>query len=263
MKSAIRRTFQFLLKRWYLVLLVVILDIAFLYYFGRTYAAIFTDVSAHLNTINGILQQSVGTFTQNNDPNALGFGLDQFNTEVAYVKSTIITMLEYLFCFWLGFEGVVWYFIYRIADVKKHVFDYAWRFILATIGGFALFVAWGSAVVWLSVKVFSSPVPLVGQTGLNIISGIIAFVLLYLVLVAYSVLEKGFWKKWFAAAIRRITTTGLAYVCGVIAIFVLAKILGLILDTHNILLGLAYAVIVLLPAVAALRAFMIEVIKEQ
>ncbi|HSU72286.1 MAG TPA: hypothetical protein VLJ21_00370 [Candidatus Binatia bacterium] len=262
MKHALLRTWRALVSRWYLVLLVVAIDIAFLYFFGRTYAGIFQQISTHLNTINALLQQSIGTFAQSNDATALELGMAQFNAEVAFVESTILQVIAYLAGYWLVCEGIAWYFVYRIADVKTRVVDFAWRFALATVAGLALFVGWISLIVWLSVKTFSSPVPLIGQSELNLIAAIGGLVLAYLLLVAYSVLEKGFWKKFSRAAFKRITTTGLAYVLGLVVLFVLAKLLGVIFATRNILLAFAFAVIILLPAMTALRVFLIEIIKE-
>ena len=262
MKQALLRTLKALLSKWYLVVFIALLDIAFLYLFGRAYAEIFQQMSLHLNTINVYLQQSVGTLMQTNDAAALEAGLAQFETAVAAIKVLMLRVLAVLLGYWLVFEGIAWYFSYRLAGVNKNIIDYVWRFALVTLAGLALYVGLGYVVIQLSVQSFASAVPLIGQSGINLLSAIVALILAYLLLVAYSVLEKGFWKKWYAAAFKRITSTGLAYVLGLVVLFILAKILGLVFETRNIMLSLAYAVLILLPAVTALRVLMIEVIKK-
>lgn len=262
MEHAFSRTIGTLKKRWYLILLIVALDIAFLYAFGKTYANIFRVLAGHLDTINQLLQGSIGQFTTTSDPSALNIGIEQFNQEVAFVKLGIAYILGYFLLFWLLFQGPVWYIIHRMTG-KPRVSRFALRFALTTVIGFAAFVGILIGIVALSFKAFSSPLPLIGQGGINTLAAIAALLLNYFVLVAYALPDNvPFWKSFVMTAFRRITTTGLYYVIVLIALAVLYASMIWILK-QNIMIGFAFGAIILLPIYAALRVFFVESTKEK
>ncbi|MBI4145098.1 hypothetical protein HY493_02725 [Candidatus Woesearchaeota archaeon] len=262
MKQAFFRTLETIKMHWYLILLIVALDIAFLYAFGKVYASIFQTTAAHLDTINQLLQGSIGQFTTTSDPGALNIGIEQFNQEVAFVKLGIAYILGYLLLFWLAFQGPAWYIIHRITG-KPRLPRFALRFVLTTIIGFAAFVGILIGIVALSFKTFSSPLPLIGQGGINTLAAIAVLALAYLVFVAYALPDNvQFWRSFVRTAFRRITTTGLAYVLVLIVLAVLYAIMIWVLK-QNVLAGFAFGAIILLPIFAALRVFFVESIKEK
>jgi hypothetical protein len=267
MKSAFLKTLRDIRARWYLVLVIVFVDVLFFYFFGKTYATIFQEVSVHLDTINALLQTSIGGLTQNQDPNALQIGIEQFTAEFTAVKLGIVQILTWLWGFWTFLQGGAWYAAHQIAGTVREkrffrrTWTFIWQFVVATLVGYGVFLALLGGILKLSFIAFSNPIPLLGQTGINLIAGIGAFVFLYFLTTSYAAIGAGFVKRFLRAAFYNFTDTGLAYVITLGILFLLGQTLALI-AASNVILALAFGIIIVLPVGAALRVFLVEVVRE-
>jgi|GEM_PF-6338414 len=259
MNSAILNTKHHLLQRWPLLLLMVVFEIAFLFLLPMAVVPVFQTIAIEQAELNALLQQGVGEFVQTNEDAALAAIHDQAVRQFEIIQRGIVKILLYLLAYWLVFHGIIWWLAHRIAG-NRHGWDFIWRFGLTTIVGFAVMVGAIGGMVSLAAYQFNSAVPLIGQFGMNLLTGIVALILLYFLLVAYCVLGKGFWKKCYVASIKKITTTGLAYVVAIFLVYVFGKLLIWLFSQHR-MLALAYAFVILLPLVAKLRVFLIEVVK--
>lgn len=249
-----------LAKKWYLVALIVICDILFLFFFGRSYAMQFQQLSTQMETMNALLQQGIGGFVESNDAASLIAVQDQLKAIYWVIGKGIAQILATLLLYWTIFEGLGWFAAHKIVAPKKFL-DFAWRFALVTVAGFIAIFGTAAVMAYLTTNALASPVPLIGQTGMNLLTTILVFALFYFLLVAYGVVEKGFWKKFYHASIKKITSTGLVYVLGIVGIFLLGKLMVWVHARH-VLLSFAFAIFILLPFIAALRVFFIETIKE-
>lgn len=259
MKPVLAATGKALKKYWYLILLIVLVDIGFLYGFGKTYAIIFQELTIHLNAINDLLQQSVGTFTQTSDPSALNIGIDAFNEELNVVYRGILKILGNLFAFWFVSQGIIWTILHRMIGTKIR-WPFVGRFAATTVVGFLLFVGILAGGVYLSFKTFSAQIPLIGQNGINILVAIASFIFLYLLFAAYAVCDQQkFFRKWGSALKKRRVMLSFVFLIAIIAILYEAL---LRIGAGSVPWAFAFGIFIILPVLAVLRLLFLETIKE-
>ena len=238
-------------KNWPLLFLVIILDIFFLYAFGKVYIAEFQTLSVHMSRMNALLQDSLGTFTQTEDTNDLQVDFVEFDKVMRLIYESIARVLLYLFLFWTLFQGANWYFCTRMAQHNIAVPKFIARFVSVTLVGFLGFLGIFSGAIYAAYKSTETPIPFIGHDGIVIIAVTALLVLLYAVFVAYSVPLKRWWHtfKNYKVAITYISIVLLGVVFQYSLVWLAQK---------DVLFMLIAAIVVVLPTFVLARVFFIK-----
>lgn len=228
-------------KNWPLLFLVIMLDIFFLYAFGKVYVVEFQTLSVHMSKMNALLQTSLGEFMQTEDTNDLQVDFVEFDRVMRLIYANIARVLLYLFTFWTLFQGCSWYFCMRMAQKQVNVAKYVWRFILISVVGFLGFLGIFAGAIYLAYKSTSTTIPLVGHDGIVIIAIAALLILMYGVFVGYSVPLKRWWHnaKNYKVAVTYVSVIilgvifqyGLVWLAQKGVLFALIAAIGIVLPT--------------------------------
>ena len=250
---------MFLRRVFPLLILIVVLDIFFLYSFGKVYFTEFQVLSLDLQKLNVLLQSGLGEMVSANDASNVALDVAAFDAIVRSIYFNIARVLGFLFLFWTAFQGSVWYFCHRIVGKARALPDFFWRFALVSIVAFLIFLLILSGAMLLAFKSASDPLPLIGRTGISLLAAIAMLILYYFVMVAYSVLCHGaFWKRFTHASIYHMAKNGISYVGMLLSLGVCYIIASWLAKSDYILVAMSFVLFVLLPVVAFWRVYFVS-----
>lgn len=238
-------------KHWVLVFLVIILDVFFLYSFGKVYVAEFQELSVHMTKLNALLGSSMAQVAQTENPEDLNVDLVAVEAIAKQIYAGIARVFGFLLLFWLAFQGSSWFFCTRMAEHKLKPLDFFARFSVVSVIGFVGFVLIFAGTMYLALKLSTATLPLIGHDGVVVIAIAAVLVLLYGVVVGYAVSLKRWWK-----AVRNYKHA-LTYV-GIVILFVLLYAVTLYLAKVSVWYGLSAAVFVVLPVLVLSRVYFIK-----
>ncbi len=245
-------------KSWPLLILVVVLDIFFLYSFGKVYFTEFQVLSLHLGKLNALLQSGLGAMVSTNDASNISLDVAAFDAATHAIYWSIARVLGFLFLFWTIFQGSAWYFCHRIVGQTRKFPSFFLRFALVSLAGFILFLAILSGAMLLAFKSASDPFPLIGRTGISIIAASFVLIIYYFLTIAYSVLCHGsFWKRFKHASIYHIATNGGWYALMLVTLAILYLIIAWLAESY-VLIAMSVVLFVLLPVISVWRVFFIS-----
>lgn len=238
-------------KNWFLIFLVIVLDVFFFYSFGKVYVGEFQELSVHMTQLNAVLGSNMAQLAQTENPNDLNVDVVRVEAIAKQIYAGIARVFGFLLVFWLAFQGSAWFFCTRIAEHKLKPGDFFVRFVAVSVLGFVGFLIIFAGTLYLAYTSYSTPLPLIGHDGVVIIAIAAVFVLLYGVVVGYAVPLKRWWKT---VKNYKIALTYLVLVI----VFVLLQASMLWLAKLSVLYGLAFALLMVLPLLVLSRVYFIK-----
>jgi len=243
------------LARWKLLALAVVVDILFFYSFGKMYAFVFERVSAGLGTVNGLLQVQLEGLASSGDVSGLVSRQAELEAAYAGVFKWIGVLLLALLACWIVFQGVAWLLARRIAGDRLRAFAFVASFARSSLVWFGLFLAVVLGMSFVSYGVSTSPVPLVGQRGMNLLSGILVLVVLYFAVWSYDTEIKPV-RSAFVRGVKDWRRLVPAYLVSLAVLASAGWLVPVLFRLHYLALVM-FILLVLLPLMTVVRVFMV------
>jgi len=260
--AQLKHSITALLKKWPLMILILVVDVIFFTVFGFVYTLYFQKIIGHLNII---MQQapSITTSLQEQDIYAAAPIAQSLSLEIDEIKKLALLLAVSTLVIWVAFQALNWWLSFRVSGRKISYVKYLKSFSVMS----AIWVAIASLIIYLSINTFFSnafTLPGTQPNDLILSIGLIAAfaVVGYFALVSYSVTGKirEVLKKTVMFAFLK-SEVFVAY----IILLILAVIINFImlgLSTINFMLSLIVGAVLVLLLLLYARVYMINVIQK-
>ena len=235
------------------IVLSVIIDLVFIFIFFSASAVIFEGMSENIIGISGVFQEYNSEIsedlTSNQDVRDVLSDLPDFSTYYQNLLQLTFIWFILLYICWSLFQGVNFW----LAQKKTKLISYLKRFFLVNILWIFCIILLFLLTIRLSVNQIGSFVPVISQTGINIILLILFLILGYFVLISYSIPLKKTFKIGIKNWKKILPVYGISIVSLVIGVILFIQLLN-----FNYSLGLFFALVILLPLVYFLRVYVLD-----
>lgn len=263
MKQALQKTIKNVKEHYLMLAASSVLDIIFFYLLTRLHVEIFKKAATHIKETQKIIESQMTKLTQTQYAQMDKLLMDNSNFAYQYheILKYIGIFLLGLFAIWFVLRGANWLLAHKIANSKIGLKEFAKRFSILSIAGFALLILTLIAYSAMLNYTAFNPLPLINTKIANTLFAILLITLQYFITAGFA-MPHNTKPKEFIKIITKAKKILPVFITNNVIIAVLIIIPALLMRNYY-WAGLLTSIIITIPTMTVARVFLINVITEK
>ncbi len=262
-------SFKSWLYNWPLVLLCILSDLFFIIAVASSVTFAQFKLYTHLEAIMRIAGEATGGILNiYNQTEQVSTGLMGLSANLEF-KHHLNVLFNYLgllilaiFMFWIIFQGISWYFAYRMSTDKRQRFLVFWKnFAIESIPFYLLSVIW----IFLSARMlFSSKIsiaPLISERAIDILFYMLIAVTWYFSSMCFTLTSESAYsniKQCFSYGTKKFVKTIQSFAVIVVLFVIVDLLLRIPFIKNDIVMMTLFGIILLLPVLSFARVLLFK-----